>query len=228
MAGRTYLYAISLGAHALLGAALFALPARVRHEIIAISMSETNRPKPPKPEPPPPLPDPPKAAAQPLRAKAAPAPKAAEAAPSNPGASADAIPDFGLSLSNGDGVGGLAVPAARAAAPPPVTTTTKTLSRASHAPVDDCTDPPAKPKLLSRPPLAYTDPTGVGGKVRVEITVDEQGRITLVRVLQGLGHGLDEVAVAAARAMTFEPGSRCGKPATATFKVGFNFAPGTP
>jgi protein TonB len=142
------------------------------------------------------------------------------------------VPDFGLSLSNGAG-GGLALPAASPALSPTPAATAKTLTRASraHASPDDCDEPPAKPKLLSRPTPAYTDDAraaGIAGKVRVEITVDEQGRVVSVTVLQGLGHGLDEAAVAAARGMTFEPAVRCGKYAAATFKVGFNFAPGTP
>jgi protein TonB len=233
VAPRTYLFAISLGAHVALGVALAALPARVRHEIIAISMAETK--KPPKPivheETPP---EPPKPAAHPVRAKVAPpVPKAAEAPPPSDEAApaGDAVPDFGIALSNGGG-GGLAVPAARAASPQPATTATaKTLGHASHAPIDECTEPPAKPKLLARPTPAYTEDAraaGISGKVRVEITVDAQGRVVSVRVLQGLGHGLDEAALAAARAMTFEPAIRCGKAASATFKVGFNFAPGTP
>jgi len=231
MSGRTYLYAISLGAHAALGAALLAAPARVRHEIIAISMSET-KPKPaPHVEPPPP-PEPAKAAAHPVRAKVAPPsekpPEVAAATPST----ADALPDFGLSLSNTAGAGGgLAVPSGRSADRLPVAAPVKTLSRTAHAHADDCDEPPAKPKLVSRPTPAYTDDAraaGISGKVRVEITVDEQGRVVAVRLLQGLGHGLDEAAVAAARAMTFEPAVRCGRSSSATFKVGFNFSPGTP
>ncbi len=136
----------------------------------------------------------------------------------------------GSPLSNG-GTGGIAVPVGRPAAAAPVTTTTKTLSRPARAQADACDEPPAKPKLLSRPTPAYTDEAraaSIAGKVRVEITVDEQGRVVSVRVLQGLGYGLDEAAIAAARGMTFEPAVRCGKVASATFKVGFNFSPGTP
>ena len=167
-----------------------------------------------------------------MRAKVAPpVPKAAEAPPENAATSSgDALPDFGLSLSNGSG-GGLAVPASRPAAELPVAHVTKTLTHAARAQVADCDDPPAKPKLVSRPNPLYTDQAraaGIAGRVRVEITVDEQGRVTAVRVLQGLGYGLDESAIAAARGMTFEPAVRCGKPSSATFKVGFNFSPGTP
>jgi periplasmic protein TonB len=231
VAGRSYLFAISLGAHALVGLALTSIPARVRHEIIAISMAETTKPKPaPHIEPPP---DPPKPAAHPLRSSksAPPPPKAAEVPPANDSpASGDALPDFGISLSNGAG-GGVALPAGgRPAAAAPVVAAAKTLSRARAQP-DDCGDPPAKPKLLSRPTPAYTDEAraqGITGRVRVEITVDERGRVVSVRVLQGLGHGLDEAAAEAARGMTFEPAVRCGRATSATFKVGFNFSPGTP
>jgi protein TonB len=233
VAGRTYLIAISLGAHVLLGLGLAAIPVRARRELIAISMAETTKPKPvAKVDPPPPEPE--KPAARAPRAKVAPPKQApADAPPPEPASpSLDAVPDFGLSLSNGAG-GGLAVPAPRPALSPAPATTAKTLTRAAraHAAADDCDEPPAKPKLLSRPTPAYTDDAraaGIAGKVRVEITVDEQGRVVSVTVLQGLGHGLDEAAVAAARGMTFEPAVRCGKRAAATFKVGFNFAPGTP
>jgi periplasmic protein TonB len=231
--GRTYLFAISLGVHAALGAALVTIPARARREIIAITMSETTKPKPVVHTEPPP-PEPLKAASHPLRAKAAaPSPKATEVTPANAATPsvADALPDFGVSLSNGAS-GGLAVPGgARPAAAAPVPATTKTLSRAAPAAIEDCGEPPAKPKALSRPTPTYTEQAraaGVAGKVRVEITVDERGHVVAVHVLQGLGYGLDDAAVAAARAMTFEAAVRCGKPAIATFRVGFNFSPGTP
>jgi protein TonB len=232
VAGRTYLFAISLGAHAVLGVALAAIPARARHEIIAISMAETKKPKALEHSEPPPSPDPPVPAAHPVRAKAAaPQPKPAEAPANAPTPSSlDALPDFGLSLSNGAGPGLTVATGARPAAPP-AAAATKTLSRTAPAEVDDCAEPPSKPKALSRPTPAYTEQAraaGVSGKVRVEITVDARGRVVAVRLLQGLGHGLDEAAVAAARAMTFEPAVRCGKPASATFKVAFNFAPVTP
>jgi protein TonB len=232
VAGRTYLIAISLGAHVLLGVGLATIPVRARHELVAISMAETPTPKPltriePQPEPPKPATHAPRAKA--ATPKLAPAPEAPPP-PSDTPSSLDAVPDFGLSLSGGSG-GDLAVPAAHAVLPSPATSPAKTLTRASHAAADDCAEPPAKPKLVSRPTPAYTDDAravGVSGKVRVEITVDAQGRVVSVTVLQGLGHGLDESAVAAARAMTFEPAERCGKRVAATFKVGFTFAPGTP
>jgi protein TonB len=224
-------FTVSLVAHLALGAALAAVPSERRHESVAITFRDVKKaPPPPAPapidEPPPPTP-----VAHPVRAKAAPpsAPKAepvaarAQAAPS-----LDALPDFGLSL-GGAGGGGIAVPVARRGASdePPARAAAKVLSRVAPRP-DECSEPAAKPRPLSRPAPAYTDEAraaGVSGKVRVEITVDEQGRVVSARVLQGLGHGLDEAALAAARAMTFEPAVRCGRPSSATFKIGFTFAP---
>ncbi len=48
----------------------------------------------------------------------------------------------------------------------------------------------------------------IEGVVRVEVTVDETGRVTSARVVNGLGCGLDESALAAAKASVFEPASQ--------------------
>ena len=228
--GRTQLIAVSLGAHVALGLGLGSIPPRKHRETIAITVSETKKkPPPPHVDPPPPEPEP--AAPRPTRAKSAPPPAKAQAVAPAANAQAssalDALPDFGLALSGG-GPGGMAIPSGSGGGgAPAATAAAKVLSRAP-AKGGECGDPPAKPKLLSRPNPSYTDAAraaGVSGKVRVEITVDEQGRVVSVRVIQGLGYGLDESALAAARALTFEPAVRCGKPSTATFKIGFNFSP---
>ncbi|HEX4445808.1 MAG TPA: hypothetical protein VH044_03705, partial [Polyangiaceae bacterium] len=181
--GRLQLFAFSLGAHALLGVALGSIPPGHHREVIAISMAETRKPKVPPHVEPPHDPDPPTPAPRPARAKTAPpAAKAEPAAPtkSAPGSrSLDALPDFGLSLSGGTG-GGMAIPGGGGGGPRPAVApaAAKVLARAPKA--DECGEPPAKPKLLSRPNPAYTDAAraaGVSGKVRVEITVDEQGRV---------------------------------------------------
>jgi|CZKU01.1.fsa_nt_gi protein TonB len=227
--GRTQLIAISLGAHVALGLGLGTIPPKHHREVIAITVADVKKKAPPPHVDPPPEPEA-RAAPRPLRAKSAPLPaKTAPVTPSanvQPAASLDALPDFGVALSGGPG--GMAIPAGGARGPSPATTmAAKVLSRTA-ARADVCGDPPAKPKLSSRPSPAYTEAAraaGISGKVRVELTVDEQGRVVGVRVLQGLGYGLDEAAIAAARALTFEPAIRCGKPSAATFKIGFNFAP---
>jgi protein TonB len=59
--------------------------------------------------------------------------------------------------------------------------------------------------------------------VRVEVTVDESGRVIAARVSSGLGYGLDELALAAAKACTFQPATRCGKPIVGTVVLPFRF-----
>jgi len=231
-AGAARFFAVSLGGHIVLGVALASAPARSHHEVIAISFVETKKPSPPaRLAHPPDAPHPPPELAHARQAKTAP-PKPEPAAAMEPhahaGSSMDALPDFGVSLSSG-GAGGLAVPAgnSRDFTEPP--RAAKTLSRAAAGRDDDCAEPAAKPRLISQgAPPAYSEDAraaAISGKVRVEITVDEHGRVVRVRILQGLGHGLDEAALAAARAMTFEAAARCGKPAAATFNVSFKFAP---
>lgn len=227
---RLLLVFASLVVHVALGASLGAMKPRRVRETIAISIHETPKmpPKLARPVDPKPPPEP---APRPARAKsvASRAPKAAAAAARAP-APLEAMPDFGLSLSGAAGAG-LAV-AAGGSSEPPTQATAKVLSAPAAArPKDDCADPPAKPHALSSPSPVYpasARAAGVSGAVRVEITVDPQGRPAAVRLLQGLGHGLDEAALAAARAATFEPPVRCGKPAVATVRVRYTFAPPSP
>jgi|HubBroStandDraft_1064217.scaffolds.fasta_scaffold00177_8 periplasmic protein TonB len=230
--GASRFFAVSLGGHLLLGAALGAVPPRSRHEVIAISFVETKKPSAPAHlDPPPKSTPPPPPEVHALRAKTAPA-KAEKAPPVEASAlassSLDALPDFGLALSGG-GVGGVAVPGGYPRGLSPAPGAAKTLSRSTASKPGDCSEATPKPRLVSQgAPPAYTDDAraaGVSGKVRVEITVDDRGRVVRVRVIQGLGHGLDESALASARAMTFDPAVRCGRPASATFNVSFKFAP---
>jgi protein TonB len=230
VAGRTLFFAASVGAHVALAGGLAAIPRRTIRETIAITLAEAKKTPPAATvDPAPKTPDPPAATApHPARAKAAPPPQPAAAAnPAPASASLDALPDFGLSLS-GTGSGGLALPAVAAASS--VTSAAPKVIERTLAPkaADECEEPPAKPKLVSHPSPAYTEDArsaGISGKVRVEISVDEHGRIVGVRLLQGLGHGLDEAALAAARSARFEPAVRCGKPSAGTIRIGFTFAP---
>jgi protein TonB len=92
---------------------------------------------------------------------------------------------------------------------------------------DACSEPASKPKPVSVPQPAYTEAAraaSVEGRVRVELTVDEAGRVIAVKVLQGLGYGLDEAALAAARSASFTPALRCGRPVRATFTIAMRFS----
>src|SRR5690606_38856059 len=78
-----------------------------------------------------------------------------------------------------------------------------------------CAESAGKPKPLQMSRPEYTEEArtaGIEGKVRVELTVDATGAVRNVRVLESLGHGLDEAALKAVQAASFEPALQCGKP----------------
>lgn len=64
----------------------------------------------------------------------------------------------------------------------------------------------------------------IGGNVLVYMIVDANGQPRNVRVLQGLGHGLDEKAVEAMQASTFHPAMKNGVPVPVELQVEVNFA----
>ena len=141
----------------------------------------------------------------------------------------DAVPDFGVSLTGGVNGTGIALPVG-GGGPPRERTIEKVVRKpapvAAALPTDGCDDPPAKPKPIAIPQPAYTDDAQaalVEGKVRVQLTVDETGKVVDVKLIAGLGHGLDEAALAAARRATFEPALHCGKPTSATFTIAMRF-----
>lgn len=63
----------------------------------------------------------------------------------------------------------------------------------------------------------------VSGNVLVYLQVDALGRPTHVRVLRGIGLGLDEKAVAAVRAYKFKPALENGQPVAVEMNVEVNF-----
>ena len=199
----------------------------------AIEIAETKKREPEKKPPAEVKPDlPPESKKLARRSVAAAAPKPAEAPPpvaAQP--TLDSVPDFGLELSGGVGGGGLAIAAGspHGAAPAVARALGPAVKKPlpKSAAVDECDEPAKKPRPLNVPQPAYSDrarTAGIEGKVRVELTVDETGRVVSVRVLSGLGYGLDEAAVAAAERATFEPALRCGKATRATFTISMRFS----
>ena len=72
----------------------------------------------------------------------------------------------------------------------------------------------------------YTDAArqaGVNGTVVLQLSLDEQGRVTAAKTLSGLPNGLTEQAIAAAKSSTFAPASVNGKPAKSTGRLTYNF-----
>ncbi|MGH9510780.1 MAG: energy transducer TonB [Terriglobales bacterium] len=79
---------------------------------------------------------------------------------------------------------------------------------------------PAQPRIkpaeiLSKPVPAYTEEARklhIEGEVLLEVVFEGSGSIRVVRVVHGLGHGLDESAIKAAQQIRFTPAQRDGRP----------------
>jgi len=66
-------------------------------------------------------------------------------------------------------------------------------------------------EILSKPRPAYTDEARrlqIQGEVLLEVLFAASGEVRVLRTIRGLGHGLDESAIAAARAIQFRPAQR--------------------
>ena len=184
----------------------------------------TEPPAPPPPPPPPaPAPVPAPVKSKPALTPQTPPPSAAvSAAPA-------AAPSFGLTLGSGTGGGGIAVAAAAPAAAAPAevtrTLTPKTLVKPKQE-TPSCSEPLVKPKPIEIKQPSYTSQAreaGVSGKVRVELKLNTAGQVVAARVLEGLGHGLDESALDAARASRFEPATLCGVASETSLVIGIRF-----
>ena len=205
---------------------------------VAVMVSQ---PKPKKkakpPEPPKPIEAPKEMLQRPTMPRAAAPPPVAP--PPDPVAAAHpqlaALPDFGISLSGGlPGGGGIAVPMGGGPAPAQAQPVAKekvfgTTAERPAAASGDCGEDlvKAKPQGFVKP--TYTDDAraaGIEGRVRVEISIDETGHVLSAKVVSGLGHGLDESAIDAAKRLSFNPATKCGTAVKSTFVLSMRFVLG--
>ncbi len=230
--------ALHVGAWIVMGA----MPRPHKQSSVAIALAEAKKKSDEKKKPPvaPPAPAPERPAAR--TRNPSPSPKAAqpEAAPQVPAPNAppppagdapaamDGFADLGLALSGGGG--GMSVPSGGGSGAQgphlaaPVATTRQVKQLAASDP--GCTEDMVKPKLEHQVQPAYTaeaQQASVEGKVRLEVTIDASGHVTSVRVLSGLGFGLDEAALAAVKQYTFAAATKCGRAVPTTIKMGVSF-----
>jgi TonB family protein len=77
-------------------------------------------------------------------------------------------------------------------------------------------------EILSKPQPVYTEEARhlkLEGEVLLEVLFGANGTLHVNRVVRGLGHGLDESAIAAANRMRFKPAQRMGQPVDSTAVV---------
>jgi TonB family protein len=74
-------------------------------------------------------------------------------------------------------------------------------------------------EIVSKPAPVYSEEAKtlrIEGEVWLEVLFESSGKIQVVRVVRGLGHGLDEAAIQAAQQIRFKPALRDGQPADST------------
>jgi TonB family protein len=77
-------------------------------------------------------------------------------------------------------------------------------------------------EILFKPRPLYTEEARrlqIEGEVLVELLFPASGEPRVLRVIRGLGHGLDETAVSAAQTIRFRPAQRAGMPVDSTASV---------
>jgi TonB family protein len=77
-------------------------------------------------------------------------------------------------------------------------------------------------EITSKPQPVYTDEARnlkLEGEVLLEVVFGANGELHVNRVVRGLGHGLDDAAIAAANKMRFKPALRMGQPVDSTAVV---------
>lgn len=220
------------------GLSVMKKPEPEKHMVAVMVSQPKKKEKAKPPEPPKPIEAPKEMLQRPTQRAAAPAPVAP--APPDPIAAAHpalaAMPDFGISMSGGlPGAGGIAIPMGGGQAPSSVQPKAKekVLGSAAERPAvagaGDCPDDLIKAKPQGFVKANYTDDAraaGIEGRVRVEISLDESGHVLGAKVVSGLGHGLDESAIDAAKRMSFNPATRCGAAVKSTFVVSMRFVLG--
>jgi protein TonB len=238
---------LSVALHVGAAAGLWKIPKNIHQGPTSITMADGKKPKPKKDdpkkdeakkdEPPKPITAPEAPAKRAAAPKPSPAqntpppPPAAAAAPIAQAPSLAALPDLGLSFGNAGGPGGMAIAAAAPGSAPDIGARPKT----TDAPKgvlpkpkgdDDCAEAEVKSKPISVPQAVYTEAAraaGISGKVRIRLQIDENGNVISAAVIQGLGSGLDESALAAAKRGKYSPAQRCGRGVSGSTVVSVRF-----
>lgn len=77
-------------------------------------------------------------------------------------------------------------------------------------------------EILSKPTPTYTEEARaqkIEGEVLLEVVFEASGKLRVLKVVRGLGHGLDDAAVHAAEQIRFKPALKDGQPSDSTAVV---------
>jgi TonB family protein len=99
----------------------------------------------------------------------------------------------------------------------------QTVAQSTGPKVQQVSGPATTPvEILFKPNPVYTEEARnlkLEGEVLLEVSFSANGTLHVNRVVRGLGHGLDEAAIAAANKIRFKPAQRSGQPVDSTAVV---------
>jgi TonB family protein len=84
-----------------------------------------------------------------------------------------------------------------------------------------------KPRLLKKSEPSYTEKAraeGIAGTVVLRVVLSATGKVTNIRVVSGLPHGLTKRAVDAARKIKFVPAMKDGKSVSMWMQLEYDFS----
>ena len=233
--GRTTWWA-SVALHTVALVVLRQMPVQAREPAMPETVELVAPPEPPPPPPAPPTPPPPEPEPE---AKPEPAPEPPPAdtpPPPPPPKAAKPAPKAGPAIATADGPGSADAPviagdfsggsSTESAPPPSAPAPAAPAPKAAEPDEPKCTEALVKAKPLETPQPVMTEAmrdAGLAGKVRIELKLDEEGHVVSAKVVDGLGPGFDEAALAAARSYTFAPATKCGEPVRSTFSLSIRF-----
>jgi TonB family protein len=90
----------------------------------------------------------------------------------------------------------------------------------------DVSDEITAPRLLEAATPGYTDEAKkkkIEGEVIVSVVVDENGDVTQPKIKTGLGYGLDESAIEAAKVFKYKPATKDDVPVAVRQDLSFSF-----
>ena len=96
---------------------------------------------------------------------------------------------------------------------------TEAASKVKSKTVEPITPKLVPAEIISKPTPVYTEEARrlrIEGEVLLEVVLESSGRLRIVRLVRGLGYGLDEAATRAAEQIRFKPALRDGQPADST------------
>ena len=83
---------------------------------------------------------------------------------------------------------------------------------------------PALPQVFPDPAVSRADlPPGVQGDVTVEVTIDEQGNVVALKLIRGIGYGIEDRVLATLRQWHFRPASKDGVTIASQHIVTFHY-----